>query len=64
MQNSVRLVKQVNHQDKIIQKVGLLSDLMSFKLADMVNIALEEGTYYKTQEWCSQNADKYLAENN
>ena len=52
MQNSVRLVKQVNHQDKIIQKVGLLSDLMSFKLADMVNIALEEGIYYKTQEWC------------
>ena len=29
--------------------------LMSFKLADLVNIALEEGTYFKSEEWCEKH---------
>ena len=39
-----------------------LSTLLIFKLADMINIALEEGTYYKKQDWCWDNSYKYLVE--
>ena len=28
----------------------------------MINIALEEGTYYKKQDWCWDNSYKYLVE--
>ena len=30
----------------------------------MINISLEDGTYYKSQDWCWHNADKYLVEGN
>ena len=35
---------------------------MSFKLADLVNIALEDGTYFKTVEWCERNQGRVLVE--
>ena len=35
---------------------------MSFKLADLVNIALEEGTYFKSQEWCDKYKGSLLVE--
>ena len=37
-----------------------LSILMVFNLVDMVKIAIEEGTYHKSQEWCHLNNHKYL----
>ena len=36
--------------------------LMSFKLADMVNIALDEGNYFKSLEWCRLNKSKMMVE--
>ena len=36
--------------------------LMSFKLADMVNIALDEGNYFRSEEWCKQNGSKMMVE--
>ena len=35
---------------------------MSFKLADLVNIALEEGTYFKSPEWCDKHKGSLLVE--
>ena len=35
---------------------------MSFKLADLVNIALEEGTYFKSEEWCEKHKSQLLVE--
>ena len=37
---------------------------MSFKLADLVNIALEEGSYFRSKEWCEQQNGKLLVEHN
>ena len=36
--------------------------LMSFKLADLVNIALEEKSYFKDREWCEKNKANMLVE--
>ena len=36
--------------------------LMSFKLADLVNIALEEKSYFKDKEWCEKNKANMLVE--
>ena len=36
--------------------------LLSFKIADLVNIALDEGTYFKSKEWKSKNASKMMVE--
>ena len=47
---------------KLLQAVGNISVLMSFKLADLVNIALEEGIYFKTTEWCERNKGRLLVE--
>ena len=44
--------------------MGEISTLLIFKLADMINIALDEGRYYKQEEWCWENAEKYLVEGN
>ena len=38
-------------KDKVLLKVNEICQLLAFKLADMVNIALEEGTYFKSAEW-------------
>ena len=35
---------------------------MSFKLADMVNIALDERTYFKSKEWCDKNKNNMMVE--
>ena len=35
---------------------------MSYKLADMVNIAVEEGTYFKSKEWCNAHKSKMMVE--
>ena len=42
--------------------MGQISLLMSFKLADLVNIALEEGTYFKSEEWCEKHKSQLLVE--
>ena len=36
--------------------------LMSFKLADMVNIAVEENNYFRSEAWCEINKGKMLVE--
>ena len=46
------LEDQMKHLNFVLDSVCSISMLMSFKLADMVNIALEEGTYFKTNDWC------------
>lgn len=38
--------------------------LISFKLADMVNIALDEGNYFRSKEWCEANSKKMMVEHN
>ena len=35
---------------------------MSFKLADLVNIAVEQGNYFKGREWSENYKGKLLAE--
>ena len=35
---------------------------MSFKLVDLVNIALEDGSYFRSKEWCEKNKGKLLVE--
>ena len=45
-----------------MDSVEEISSLMSYKLADMVNITLEEGTYFKSEEWCEKNKNKLLVE--
>ena len=47
LDKAFRLKQQVEQQDQVIGTLNELSTLLIFKLADMVNIALEEGTYYK-----------------
>ena len=64
MANAVRIWKQSTAQNEIIESISELSTLIVFKLADMVNIALEEGSYYKSQKWCDENAGKYTVEHN
>lgn len=76
-QNQVHQLKEANKQvrikalkwereakskTKLLQAVGNISVLMSFKLADLVNIALEEGIYFKTTEWCERNKGRLLVE--
>ena len=54
--------REVKSKTKLLQAVGNISVLMSFKLADLVNIALEEGIYFKTTEWCERNKGRLLVE--
>ena len=35
----------------LLESIGLISLLMSFKIADLINIALEEGIYFRSKEW-------------
>ena len=35
---------------------------MSFKLADLVNIALEEGKYFRSNNWCQERKDDMFVE--
>ena len=35
---------------------------MSFKLADLINIAVDEKNYYRSEEWCERQKDKLLVE--
>ena len=53
---------QMKHWRKILEINGRIQLLLSFKLADMVNIALDEGNYFKTKEWCNKNAAKMMVE--
>ena len=34
--------------------------LLVFNLVDMINIAIDEGTYHRSKEWLHQNGQKYL----
>ena len=36
--------------------------LMSFKLADMVNIAVDENNYFRSKTWIQKNKNKMLVE--
>ena len=54
--------KLATHREELLKNVGQISLLMSFKLADLVNIALEEGLYFKSQEWCEKHKGSYLVE--
>ena len=36
--------------------------LMSFKLADMVNIAVDENNYFRSKNWIEKNKNKLLVE--
>ena len=54
--------KEARYQKKVMDSVEEISSLMSYKLADMVNITLEEGTYFKSEEWCKKNKNKLLVE--
>ena len=53
---------QQKHQADVLENVGRVSLLMSFKLADLVNIALEEGSYFRSKEWREQQKGKLLVE--
>ena len=46
----------------MIKHITQLSLFMSFKLADLVNIALEEGTYFKSDKWCQDHKDDMFVE--
>ena len=35
---------------------------MSFKIADLINIALEDGSYFKNKEWYDKHKGKLLVE--
>ena len=35
---------------------------MAFKLADLVNIALEQGTYFRSDKWCQERKDDMFVE--
>ena len=54
--------KEAKNRTKLLTAVGDISVLMSFKLADLVNIALEDGSYFKTPEWCERNKGRLLVE--
>ena len=54
--------KEASIKTKLLASVGSISVLMSFKLADLVNIALEDGSYFKTVEWCERNKGRVLVE--
>ena len=54
--------KEASIKTKLLASVENISVLMSFKLADLVNIALEDGTYFKTAEWCERNKGRVLVE--
>ena len=56
--------KHAKFTKDLLGSVSSLSLLMSFKLADMVNIAVEENTYFKSKEWCIAHKDKLFVENN
>ena len=38
---------ETDFKSRIIDCVGKIAKLISFRLADLVNIALEEGTYFR-----------------
>ena len=44
--------EQLKHNNTVLEHIVHLSMLISFKLADMVNIALDEGNYFRSEEWC------------
>ena len=46
--NALKWEKEAKTNTKLLSAVSSISVLMSFKLADLVNIALEEGSYFKT----------------
>ena len=54
--------KAARMKTKLLNSVGHISLLMSFKLADMVNIALEEGSYFRSREWSEKHKGKLLVE--
>ena len=56
--------KSFNQGVKLLDRVGQMSLLLSFKLADMVNIAVEEHTYFRSKEWYASHKDKLLVEHN
>ena len=56
------LERRVKHQTQVLENVSNISMLLSFKLADMVNIALDENTYFKSEEWCDLNKSKMMVE--
>ena len=45
---------EVKLKTDLLDGVGKVSMLMSFKLAVLVNIALQEGSYFRSQEWCDK----------
>ena len=59
---SQKLSTQIEYQNNMLDSISQILVLMSFKLADMVNIALEEGNYFRSEEWCKNNADKMMVE--
>ena len=61
---AIKNEKHALHLSRLLESVGQVSLLMSFKLADLVNIALQEGTYFKTKEWCDKHSGKLLVEHN
>ena len=54
--------QETNYKSRIIDRVCTIAKLISFRLADFVNIALEEGTYFRDKEWKQRNKDKLLVE--
>ena len=60
--NALKWEKEAKTNTKLLSAVSSISVLMSFKLADLVNIALEDGSYFKTSEWCERNKGRLLVE--
>ena len=56
------LTEQVKHLNTVLECVSQISMHVSFKLADMVNVAIDEGTYFKNKEWCRANSTKMMVE--
>ena len=44
--------------------MGAISTMICFRLADLVNIAIESGTYFRDQAWKDANKGKLLVEHN
>ena len=53
-QRNVRLKRD------IVASMDEISLLLSFKIADLINIALEAGSYFKSKEWYAKHSKRLL----
>ena len=57
--SSEKLLNEALESEKLIGVLNEISTLLAFNLVDMVNIAIDEGTFYRSKEWLQINGRKY-----